>query len=605
MIGKLLHIVVIFFISFGVKVNAKVQLSSNSKILYDGDIFSVEILIEGHKDTEIVRIENIENFNVESQGTSTSYKYINGRSSQEKRIKYELSLKKVKGGKVYLGPVVAKVNGNEIRSNYLVFEVDGKKTDPGKKTNKKSREPIDKYYFMDTRIEDENLFVNQKTLLTLRFYNSVEFAEASLVTPDSKKFFLEQHGKQQNSREVINGRAYKVTTIKYHFTPLLEGALELDGFGIKGLAIIPDAGGSNRQRLGLGLNSFFEDSFFGRRGKRRRVNIKAPALSLKVESLPSSNEGEKFDGVVGQFLAKELEYPQMILSNDSMMFSFIVSGDGNLNLLKFKTIGDDFKIFKEKDESIVLPGGDLQEARRISYLLIPLKTGEISLPTFRAKYFDPTDKLLKEIFVGGGKIVVKGKISQDKDSTRKEKTTSKESEPINFEKNNKDNVENFELFLITDKSYLQKISSLVIRYSNLVFSFSFIFAICVLFYPLALKLKEFTKLKLLVKKKESERSVTDIIYKLKKNNILNIKDIDLALMELLKEKYSPVRSLNYKLLQSLGVNESEILSLREIYENVERSLFSSKSQQYELKSKDVECIKNICEKVLSSKKEEE
>ena len=59
-------------------------------------------------------------------------------------------------------------------------------------------------------------------------------AEANLITPESKDFWLEQNGKQQNSREIINGKAYKVTTIKYFFTPLVSGEIDLNGFGING-----------------------------------------------------------------------------------------------------------------------------------------------------------------------------------------------------------------------------------------------------------------------------------------------------------------------------------------------------------------------------------
>ena len=75
-------------------------------------------------------------------------------------------------------------------------------------------------------------------MLTLKFYNAVDFAEANLITPESKDFWLEQNGKQQNSREIINGRAYKVTTVKYFFTPLVAGKIDIEGFAIKGLAIL-------------------------------------------------------------------------------------------------------------------------------------------------------------------------------------------------------------------------------------------------------------------------------------------------------------------------------------------------------------------------------
>ena len=122
------------------------------------------------------------------------------------------------------------------------------------------------------------------------------------------------------------------------------------------------------------MDSFFYDSFFRNRGKRRRVNLVAPTITLNVEGVPNDQK-DRFDGVVGQFKAKELDWPSKIDANDSLVFSFIVSGDGNLNLLEFSHDSSDFKVFKDKDEGIVLPGGELQEARRLSYLLVPREVG--------------------------------------------------------------------------------------------------------------------------------------------------------------------------------------------------------------------------------------
>ena len=55
-------------------------------------IFRIQLIIDGETDAELLEIENLKLFQVEGQSTSSSYKYINGKSSKEKVIKYDLSL---------------------------------------------------------------------------------------------------------------------------------------------------------------------------------------------------------------------------------------------------------------------------------------------------------------------------------------------------------------------------------------------------------------------------------------------------------------------------------------------------------------------------------
>ena len=122
-----------------------------------------------------------------------------------------------------------------------------------------------------------------------------------------------------------------------------------------------------------------------------------------------------------------MEIPSRIDADDSIMFSFIVSGDGNLNLLDFNFESKDFKVYKDKDESIVLPGGELQEARKLTYLLIPQKSGKIKIPSFSAKYFDPFDKYYKQLLVGGSEVFVGGQVRNESPVDIKERSGNEKS----------------------------------------------------------------------------------------------------------------------------------------------------------------------------------
>ena len=64
----------------------------------------ITLTVSMYKDgAELKEIKNIEKFNIESQSTSSSYQYINGQSSLEKKIIYTLSLKKSEENRIELG----------------------------------------------------------------------------------------------------------------------------------------------------------------------------------------------------------------------------------------------------------------------------------------------------------------------------------------------------------------------------------------------------------------------------------------------------------------------------------------------------------------------
>ena len=597
MIGKKSFVLATMLLaSFWASAQTKVLLSSDNKNIVEGDIISVELIIEGETDAELVKIENIDSFNIESQGTSTSFKYINGHSSREKVINYELSPKGNGKNEIFLGPAIVNVGGTEVKSNYLVFNIAKSNT----QTKGKGAPPAQEFYFLTVELDKEELYVNQKTTLNLKFYNSVEFAEANLITPDSKSFWLEQNGKQRNSREVINGKAYKVTTISYFFTPLLEGNLSLDGFAINGLAILPDNDGQGRgqrQRLGFGFDSFFNDSMFRGGGKRRRVNIKAPALNIQIKKLPGTQNGEVFDGVVGKFNIKELDFPKNISSDDSITFSFTVSGDGNLNLLEFESLGNDFKIYKDKDETIPVAGGELFQTRQLTYLLIPQKSGRVKIPEFRSKYFDPSLNMFKDLIVGGGEVNVSGNIVGKGAGPQKITRPSETREQIsNFNKEKgSDELPILEkgLYEIPEGDLGSDIVATVLRYSNIIVGFSFFIS---LFFLVVNFLQVFSTnplKKLFNARNDTELELKQIFIELQNKKRILVSDIDLVLKLFLKNEYSVIRNINITNLSECGLQKNDIDFIKKQYLLIEEKQFSIQKEDRTMSKDDLKKLKDI------------
>ena len=93
---------------------------------------------------------------------------------------------------------------------------------------------------------------------------------------------------------------------------------------------------------------------------------------------------------------------------DSITFSFEIVGTGNLNLLTPPVLeSDDFKIYqdKNKDKSQL---ENKKQLRVFSYALIPLKTGQLKIPSVEIEYFNTETKSFEVLKAGGEIINVSG-----------------------------------------------------------------------------------------------------------------------------------------------------------------------------------------------------
>ena len=306
LIGRLLFVLCISF-----KVNA--GYISVDKTFIDGlDFVNLTVTLEG--DEELISIENMDRFNIESTSNSSSYKYINGKASREKSIIYSISLKDSNAGSVVIGPAKIKSNGKSINTNMITLKIS-----KGKKVKK------DRDYFLQLMADRKTVMVNESVMIKLKFYNRARLVEAQVKEPSSENYFLNQVGKEKNYREVINGREFQVSELLYRFTPLRSGELIFPGFELNGLAVIQD----NRAR---GFGGFFNDDFFSSSfGKRKRIRVKSNSLQLNVENFPERGKPDNFNGLVGDFELKESLTKNP--SNNSYRLKIKIVGEGDLSTL--------------------------------------------------------------------------------------------------------------------------------------------------------------------------------------------------------------------------------------------------------------------------------
>ena len=377
LIGKLFFLLCVSF-----RINAG-YISVDKNSIDSLDFINLTVTLEG--DEELISIENIDRFNIESTSNNSSYKYINGKASREKSIVYSLSLKDTSSRSVSIGPANIKLNSRNIKTNKIVLKI-----------NKGEKVKKDKDYFLTLSVDRKTVMVNESVLIKLKFYNRARLVEAQVKEPSSDDYFLDQIGKEKNYREIINGREFNVSELLYRFTPLSPGNFKFPGFELNGLAVVQD----NRAR---GFGGFFNDDFFSSSfGKRKRIRVKSNPLLLNVESFPEKGKPKDFSGLVGDFKLEESLTKNP--SNNSYRLNIKIFGHGDLSTLGKLSLKPslNYTIYEETDENPEV------KSKSYSLVIIPKKNGMFKLSTEKIPFFSTKSKNYEYLEFGGQELIFSG-----------------------------------------------------------------------------------------------------------------------------------------------------------------------------------------------------
>ena len=403
-IGKVLLIFSVVTNIFANQIG-EITLDQNKVTVDDFITLTVSMYKDG---AELKEVKNIEKFNVESQSTSSSYQYINGQSSLEKKVIYTLSVKDTKENRLELGPAIIEYDGKLVRTNRVEINV--------LKTKKSVGKNSEKLYFMNLELGRNSVFKNEEVPIVIKFYNRIRLVEASLETPEGNTFFLKQIGQEKSYRQNVNGVQFQVTELRYLFTPLSSGEVTIPKFRLKGLGVIPDPGRRRQDPFG----SFFGNSFFGNSGKRRRISVSTEEKKLIVNELPLEGRPENFQGLVGEYsLRQRLEKNP---SNNSYSLVVEILGDGSLGVLS------DLDLNSDKISSYQESRENLDKGSLFKLTIIPKTNGEIIIPSKNISFYSPAENRYKKLLYGGQKI-----FSQGVEMVKQE--TSFPAKKINVEKN--------------------------------------------------------------------------------------------------------------------------------------------------------------------------
>ena len=337
-----------------------------------------------------------------NRSMQSSYQMINGHTSSTSSITYTYIVAATKGGSFTIPAAHVVVDGKKIASNTLTIKVSGSASGSGSNSRQRSDDG-EEVREMGSRISGSDLFIkvsaNKKRvyeqepiLLTYKVYTLVQLTQLRGDMPDLKSFYTQEVDLPQQksfSIETVNGRPYRTCTwSQYVMFPQTTGKLQIPAITFEGIVV--------QQNRNVDP---FEAFFNGGSGYVEvKKKIEAPGIDIQVDPLPQ--RPATFSGGVGKFnISAQLNNTET-KANDPITLRVIVSGTGNLKLIKQPviTLPKDFDKYEPKvTDQTKLTSAGLEGSKIYDILIVPRHQGKYDIPPVEFTYFDTATKRYETI----------------------------------------------------------------------------------------------------------------------------------------------------------------------------------------------------------------
>jgi hypothetical protein len=364
----------IFTAGAAAEIHVKARVDRNQ--VAPGESFRLMVTIDNADGT--VDTDNITDFIIHSQGTSSSMQIINGRTSRQVTYNYMLIPKKQ--GRLNIPALDVEVDGKPYRTEPIVISV-ADRTDDDKSGTSRD-------VWISSEVSHTAPYVGQQIIYTFSLFNAVQISDAKFQPPDFDGFDARELEKRNTFTRSINGRDHVVTQVQYILIPRRTGTLIITPATLQVGVVRPDT--QRRKRLSRGFDSIFDDPFFNRGVVDERV-LQSKALQVQVNPLPVFQGPGVFSGLVGQFdLSAAIEKNELKVGGSTTL-ALTLSGRGNimdapapaLNIPPaLKTYGD------TPEDDINMSNQGFSGKKIFRTALVPVEPGEFNLTPASLVYFD-------------------------------------------------------------------------------------------------------------------------------------------------------------------------------------------------------------------------
>ena len=329
-----------------------------------------------------------------STSTQSSYQMVNGHTSSSSSVTYTYILSATKNGSFTIPAAHATVNGKTVHSNELHVKVSGTAQQGNSNAGGQRSQGNSQMRAAGSHISGSDLFIKvsankshvheqEPILLTYKVYTLVDLTSLNGKMPDLKSFYTREVPlPQQKSFKVesLNGRPYRtVTWQQYVMFPQTTGKLEIPSITYEGMVVLQNRNVDPFEAFFNGGSGYVEV----------KKEITAPGITITVDPLPAHPAG--FSGGVGSFsLTAQLDKKD-VKANDPVTLRVIVSGTGNLKLIKQPVLNlpKDFDQYDAKiTDKTKLTTNGIEGSMVYDILMVPRHQGKYEVPPVEFTYFD-------------------------------------------------------------------------------------------------------------------------------------------------------------------------------------------------------------------------
>lgn len=335
-----------------------------------------------------------------NRSMQSSYQMINGHTSSTSSITYTYIVSATKNGSFTIPPAHIVAGGKTIASNSLTIKVSGtasnarqrQRDDEGAEMRDAGSQISGSDLFIKVSANKSRVHEQEPIVLTYKVYTLVSLTQLRGDMPDLKSFYTQEVDLPQQksfSVEHVNGRAYRTCTwSQYVMFPQITGKLQIPSITFEGIVVQQNRNVDPFEAFFNGGSGYIEV----------KKKIVAPGIDIQVDPLPQ--RPANFSGGVGKFtISAQLDKTET-KANDPVSMRVIISGTGNLKLLKQPVINvpKDFDKYEPKvTDKTKLTSSGIEGSMIYDVLIVPRHQGKYEIPPVEFTYFDTSENAFKTI----------------------------------------------------------------------------------------------------------------------------------------------------------------------------------------------------------------
>lgn len=335
--------------------------------------------------------------------SQSSFQMVNGHTSSSSSTTYTFILCANKNGTFTIPPARVNVNGKTITSSSIKVTVSGTVSSQGSAPQMHQDTDNHQMRQTGTKITGRDLFIKvsankqrvheqEPILLTYKLYTLVDLISLEGKMPDLTGFHSQEIARPQQPSyhiETVNGRKYRsVVWSQYVMYPQMTGKLEIPPITFTGVVV--------QENRDIDPFEAFLNGGSGYTEVRR--TIKAPGITVQVDPLPK--RPADFSGGVGHFNISARLNKTEVKANDPITIRVVVSGTGNLKLIKQPTLKlpTDFDKYDAKvTDKTRLTANGVEGNMIYDFLCVPRNKGVYTVDPITFNYYDTQINAYKTI----------------------------------------------------------------------------------------------------------------------------------------------------------------------------------------------------------------